>query len=158
MKRLIVLAALVCPAAAYAQQTYTNADLARFQVPGAYANEDLRRLPPAPAPKAPAAVVAPVAPPRVPYTEHQATYDALARTRATLAADLELERRRIERSESAFAGSPETLGVRLGYRARVRGLVLELEKRIHLLDAQIEATLESARRAGAIVDRRGGAW
>jgi hypothetical protein len=157
MKRFLVLAALVCPAAAYAEQTYTNADLARFQVPGAYGNEDLRRLPPAPPSKAPAPVAVPAAP-EAPYTEQQAAYDALSRTRAALAAEQEIERRRIEESESAFAGNPGEIGVRLGHRARVRGLVLELGKRIQVLDAQIEAILESARRAGVIVDRRGGTW
>jgi len=158
MKRLFVLAALVCPAAAHAQQTYTNADLARFQVPGAYTNEDLRRLPPAPpAQKAPAAAALP-APPPVPSEEYQEAFDALTRTRSFLATELEFERGRIARSESAFAGGADRLEPRAGYRARVKGLVLELEKRIALLDAQVEATLDAARRAGAVIDKRNGSW
>jgi hypothetical protein len=158
MKRYLVLAALVCPAAAYAQQTYTNADLARFEVPGAYTNDDLRRLPPAAPHTGPVAAPLAPAPAQAPADEFQAAWDALARTRGFLAAELEYERGRIAYSESAFAGAADRLEPRAGYRARAKGLVLELEKRIALLDAQMEATLDAARRAGAIIDRGAGAW
>lgn len=158
MKRFLVLVVLVCPAAAYAEPTYTNADLARFQVPGAYTNEDLKRLPPPVAQKAPIAPIPSIAPAAPSFNEYQAAYDALARTRRLLAAELDLELDRIEASESAFAGASDRIAPRLGYRARARNLVLEVEKRIALVDTQIEATRQAARRAGVAVDRGGETW
>ena len=50
-------AVLIClwPALAFGQQAYTNADLVNIQVPGAYTNQDLKRLPSLPVAKASAA-------------------------------------------------------------------------------------------------------
>src|SRR2546428_2839608 len=46
MKVSVVLAGLVWPVLAFGQQFYTNADLAKLDVPGAYTSDDLKRLPP----------------------------------------------------------------------------------------------------------------
>src|SRR5882672_3766171 len=99
MKGIVLFAACLAPTLAFGQQTYTNADLAKFQVPGAYTNQDLKRLPPLPMQKAPA-----VAPPRVelPSVEgagYQALYDSLKRARTALGAEIDLERQRVDRSE-----------------------------------------------------------
>lgn len=157
MKGFIVVALVVCPVAAYAQQTYTNADLARFQVPGAYTNDDLKRLPPAVTQKIPAAAAPWVQEP-APRSEQQSAFDSLARTRRLLAAELAFELDRIAASESAFAGSADRLEARAGYRARARDLVLELQKRLVLVDSEIEATLHAARRAGVPIDRGSLTW
>jgi hypothetical protein len=147
---------MVClaPAMAFAQESYTNADLAKFQVPGAYTNQDLKRLPPLPVQKAPAAKLPAYEPAPAPSASLQAWYDSLKIERDALAAELEYEKGRVEFSESAFAGDSQSFDVRLGYRCEATPLIRELTKRVTLLDMQMETTLDEARRAGALIDRR----
>ncbi len=154
MKRFLWVTALSWPAFAYAQQTYTNADLLKLDVPGAYTNVDLRRLPPLVVQRQPAAPTPVVELPRVPTAQFQAAYDGMTRTRAALAAERDEEVATVERSESASAGDTRSFEARLGYRTKAAPLIRELTKRIALLDRQIDELLDAARRAGAVIDRQ----
>ena len=159
MKRsIIVLAACLVPAAAFAQETktYTNADLAKIQVPGAYTNQDLKRLPPLAVQKAPAKAAVPeVEPAPAPPTEaFQAYYNSVRVDRDMLAAELAYEIGLVDFSESAFAGDTRSFDVRLGYRAQAVDLIRELTKRVALLDARLEWASDEARKAGVVLDRR----
>ncbi|HKB07922.1 MAG TPA: hypothetical protein VKF61_06580 [Candidatus Polarisedimenticolia bacterium] len=156
MKVSVVLVGLLWPAVAFAQQTYTNADLEKFDVPGAYTNEDLRRLPPLAVQRQAAVNL----PPFVPVVSQaqlrlQKTYDDLGSIRDSLALELDLELSRVEFSRSPFAGNPNSLfEPRLGYGAKVYTLILELEKRIAILDAEMEDLLDQARRDGFLIETR----
>ncbi|HET8945848.1 MAG TPA: hypothetical protein VFQ07_02600 [Candidatus Polarisedimenticolia bacterium] len=165
MKHVVVLAVWLVPAAALAQEakTYTNADLAKIEVPGAYTNQDLKRLPPlavqkvqAPA-HAPAAGrgEAPVAEVPAPPTEaFQNYFNSVLVDRDILMAELQYEIDQVAFSESAFAGDTRSFDVRLGYRAQARPLIQELAKRVALLDARLDAVADEARKAGVSLDRR----
>ncbi|MFQ5878457.1 MAG: hypothetical protein ACE5JH_12370 [Acidobacteriota bacterium] len=154
MKRLMLVVVCLCPALAYGQRTYTNADLARFEVPGAYTNEDLRRLPPLAVQREPAAKLPRFSPSPADRVGYQRAYEELMLRRAALLEELDYELEAIDFSESAFAGGTRDLKPRLGYRAKVRHLVLELEKRIALLERSIDRLRDDARRAGAPIDTR----
>jgi hypothetical protein len=154
MKVSVVLAGLVWPVLAFGQQAYTNADLTKFDVPGAYTNEDLRRLPPLAVQKEPAATLRPfVSHPPAERSEYQESYDALKSTRDSFACELNLELKRVEFSESAFAGDTRSFEPRLGYRVRVASLILELQKRIAILDCQMDDLVDQARRADVTIDQ-----
>ena len=153
MKVSVVLMGLVWPVLTFGQQLYTNADLAKFDVPGAYSNQDLKRLPPSPSPRGVIGQPAYTPPPREDALYQQA-YDGLRLTRDALQAEIDCENGRVSFSESAWAGDTGVIAPRLGYRAAVAPLVLELEKRIALLDRQMDIVLDAARRAGAVVDQR----
>lgn len=150
----IVLLACLAPSLAFGQQTYTNADLVKLQVPGAYTNEDLKRLSPLAIQKAPREALPGVELPTPLVAGFQALYDSLERSRTALQAEIDYEKDRVALSESAFAGDTREFTARLGYRSRVRSLVEELEKRVALLEGQKEEVAEAARRAGARLDRR----
>jgi hypothetical protein len=155
MKKSVLIAGLVWPALAFGQQAYTNADLVKLDVPGAYTNQDLRRLPPLVVQRGTAATLAPrVAPEPVQIAPYQETYDRIRFTRDSFAFERDLEMNRIEFSESAFAGDSRTIEPRLGYRTQAAPLVLELEKRIAILDQQLELLVDRARRDGAFIDQR----
>jgi hypothetical protein len=154
MKGIVVLAACLLPAAALAQQTYTNADLAKIEVPGAYTNQDLRRLAPLPVQKAPAAQVPPYVAPPPPATAYQAQYDNARAERDLLLAEIEFEKARVEFSESAFAGDATSFDVRLGYRTPAAVWIRDLERRVAIYDALLEQVSENARKAGVAIDRR----
>jgi len=154
MKVSVVLAGLVWPVLAFGQQSYTNADLAKFDVPGAYTNQDLRRLPPLAVQKEPAAKLPSFAPPAAESSPYQESYDGIRYTRDALALELDLELKRVDFSESGFAGDRRSFAPRLGYRTRVASLILELEKRIALLDRQIGDLVDQARRGGVRIDQR----
>ena len=168
MKHAVVLAVWLVPAAAFAQgtttsqgtTTYTNADLVKFQVPGAFTNEDLKRLPAtgvtvlkAPAVKAAPRGEAEEAP--APLTDaYQAYYGNVRADRDVLAAELAYEIGLVEFSESAFAGDTRSFDVRLGYRSQAAELIRELTKRVALLDARLDSVADEARKAGVVLDRR----
>jgi hypothetical protein len=154
MKRYLLLAVVFWPALALGEETYTNADLLKLDVPGAYTNEDLKRLPPLPMQAEPAARTPVVELPRVPTGQFQAVYEGLARARAALAAEREYEIGSVEASESASAGDARSFEPRLGYRSKAAPFIRELTKRIALLDRQIDDLLDAARRAGAVIDHR----
>ena len=153
MKVSVVLMGLVWPVLTFGQQLYTNADLAKFDVPGAYSNQDLKRLPPSPSHRGVIGQPAYTPPPRE-DAAYQAAYDGLRLTRDALQAEIDFENGRVSFSESALAGDTGVIAPRLGYRAAVAPLVLELQKRIALLDRQMDIVLDAARRAGAVVDHR----
>jgi len=168
MKHAVVLAVWLVPAAAFAQgtttsqgtTTYTNADLVKFQVPGAFTNADLKRLPAtgvtvlkAPAVKAAPRGEAEEAP--APLTDaYQAYYGNVRADRDVLAAELAYEIGLVEFSESAFAGDTRSFDVRLGYRSQAAELIRELTKRVALLDARLDSVADEARKAGVVLDRR----
>jgi len=153
MKRLWAVLVCLWPALVFGQQAYTNADLVNIQVPGAYTNEDLNKLPPLVVQKAPAAQG-----PQMPATPvgsaWQPNYNRLRAAQAMLQAEIDYEIQQVEFSESAFAGDTQSFTPRLGYRTGARPLILELKKRAFLLDRQIEATADAARQAGDPVDPR----
>jgi hypothetical protein len=155
MKVSVVLAGLLWPAIAFGQQLYTNADLAKFDVPGAYTNQDLRRLPPLAVQREPAVNL----PPYFPAVSDeqiraQKTYDDLKSYRDAFAYELDLELQRVEFSRSPYAGNPNSFEPRLGYGAKTYSLILELEKRVALMDLQIDDLLDQARRAGLTIETR----
>ena len=154
MKRMLILMICLCPVLAFAEQVYTNADLVDIEVPGAYTNEDLRKLPPLAMQKRPAVPGPVISISRVDSSFYQAAFDDLSRVRRSLQAELGYEAKQIAFSESAFAGRTQSAAPRLGYRGKVRGLVRELIKRLALVDTQIEFVLDDARKAGAFVDKR----
>lgn len=156
MKRLVVLGACMWPAVALAQQTYTNVDLARFAVPGAYTNDDLRQLSPLAIQKAPAAVLPLVAIPRPSSEPFQASYDMLRGDRSALQAEREFELARIAsfESESEWGDGEFNPLHRRRYAKWVRPLIMDLEKRIALIDRQIDDLRDAARHAGASIDLR----
>lgn len=151
------MAVFLWPAITFAEQTYSNSDLVRFHVPGAYTNEDLKKISAEAAPRGKAATApapAAFALPEIDTRRFQDEYDGLLARHVRLSADLAIERQRIEFSESAFAGDTSTIAPRLGYRARVASLVLELEKRIAILDVELDLILETARKGRFAIDRR----
>ena len=154
MKRIIVLAVCLAPVLAYGGEVYTNADLERFQVPGAYTNADLDRIGSFPVQGKPAARLPAFVPSPTPGDFYQAEYNSLRRTRAALMAEIAYEEERIAFSESAFAGDTRRPGIRLGYRSRVAPLLEELRKRGALLGLGMDAIADEARRAGVRIDRR----
>ena len=170
MKHAVVLAVWLVPAAAFAQSTttpqgtttYTNADLVKFQVPGAFTNADLKRLPAtgvtvlkAPAVKAAPRGEAEAEEAPAPLTDaYQAYYSNVRADRDVLAAELAYEIGLVEFSESAFAGDTRSFDVRLGYRSQAAELIRELTKRVALLDARLDSVADEARKAGVVLDRR----
>ena len=156
MRALVLLALALWPALAYAERTYTNADLVNFQVPGAYTNDDLRTLSPLAVQKGAAYVPSPYVPAQPPVAAYQAIVDSLRLERGLLQAELDLERARVAFSESAFAGDPAQHEgwPRLGYKLKALTLMAELAKRVALIDVRIEAVLDEARREGAVIETR----
>jgi hypothetical protein len=154
MKRIMILALCLWPAVAFAQKTYTNADLVDIEVPGAFTNEDLRQLPPLAVQDEPAVELPRFTIPKVDSRSYQAAFDNLRAVRRSLQAELDFENRRIAFSRGSFAGRSQGSAPRLGYEAKVRGLNRELIKRIALVESEIEWLLDDARRAGALIDKR----
>ena len=155
MKRIII-GVVVClvPLAAYGQQRYTNEDLRKFSVPGAYTNQDLKKLPPVP-------VVGKATPAPAPQAEEvsvdsesfQIALDLLAEQRSIYQAELDWRNQEIERAYSFFDKGPDGYPWP-GYRSKSRGAIQYLEVQIAIMDARIAAMEEDAYRAGAVIDRR----
>lgn len=154
MKRVLLLMICLSPALAFGEELYTNADLAKFEVPGAYTNEDLRQLPPLAIQTAPANVLPPFTPPRVDHAAYQAAFNNLRMQRDVIQTQIDIELGLVEFSESSRAGYTQDFTPRLGYRATAGVWVLELMKRLALADAGIERFLDDVRRAGAVIDKR----
>ena len=156
MKVFAVVVAGLLPVAAFAQETktYTNADLAKFQVPGAYTNQDLKRLPPLPMQRGPVAKVQEYQAPEPPTAAFQAQYDNIRAERDLVQAQIDYEIKLVEFSESAAAGDTRSFDVRLGYRAPAAVWIRELESRKALLEAQMDLLAEGAYKSGAVLDKR----
>jgi hypothetical protein len=90
----------------------------------------------------------------VPTAEYQQYYDGIKADRDALAAELEYEKGLVDFSESAFAGDTRSFDVRLGFRAQARPLIIELQKRVDLLDKRLDDATDQARKAGVTLDRR----
>jgi hypothetical protein len=154
MKRIIGVVVCLVPLAAYGQQRYTNEDLRKFSVPGAYTNQDLKKLPPVP-------VVGKATPAPAPKEEaeavdsesYQIALDVLAEQRNIYQAELDWRNQEIERAYSFFDKGPDGYPWP-GYLSKSRGVLQYLEMQIAIMDARIDAMQEDAYRAGADVDRR----
>jgi len=155
MKPIIVIVAIcLAPVLAFGQQTYTNEDLAKFQIPGAYTNEDLKRLAPLAQQKEPAVRLPEYQPAPTRSASLQARYDGLRETFVMLEAEITAERELVDYSESAFAGNTLDARVRLGYKTVSFQRITELSLRANLMKVRIEALEERARRMGVVLDRR----
>jgi hypothetical protein len=155
MKPIIVVVAIcLAPVLAFGQQTYTNEDLAKFQVPGAYTNEDLKRLAPLAQQKEPAVRLPEYQPAPMRSASLQARYDGLKETYMILQAEIALELQRVDFSESAFAGNTLDAKARLGYKTVAFQRIEEIALRADLMKVRIEALEEHARRQGVALDRR----
>ena len=155
MKPIIVVVAIcLAPVLAFGQQTYTNEDLAKFQVPGAYTNEDLKRLAPLAQQKEPAVRLPEYQPAPTRSASLQARYDGLQETYVLLQAEIALKHELVDYSESAFAGNTLDAKVRLGYKAPAFRQIQVLSQRAELMKVRIEALEELARRRGVVLDRR----
>jgi hypothetical protein len=152
MKLVIVVLLCLAPVLAFGQQTYTNEDLAKFQVPGAYTNEDLRRLTPLAQQKEPAFHLPAFQPAPTRSQSLQARYDGL--TYDMLQAQIVAEHERVDFSESAFAGNTLDAKVRLGHKTPAFVWIKELSLRADLMKVRIEALEDLARRRGVVLDRR----
>ena len=155
MKPIIVVVAIcLAPVLAFGQQTFTNEDLAKFQVPGAYTNEDLKRLAPLAQQKEPAVRLPAYQPAPTRSASLQARYDGLQETYVILQAEIALKHELVDYSESAFAGNTLDAKVRLGYKAPAFRQIQVLSQRAELMKVRIEALEELARRRGVVLDRR----
>ena len=154
MKLVIVVLLCLAPVLAFGQQTYTNEDLAKFQVPGAYTNEDLKRLTPLAQQKEPAFHLPAFQPAPTRSQSLQARYDGLKETYDMLQAQIVAEHERVDFSESAFAGNTLDAKVRLGHKTPAFVWIKELSLRADLMKTRIEALEDLARRRGVVLDRR----
>lgn len=155
MKPIIVVVAIcLAPVLAFGQQTYTNEDLAKFQIPGAYTNEDLKRLAPLAQQKEPAVRLPEYQPAPTRSASLQARYDGLRETYDMLLAEIALKHELVDYSESAFAGNTLDSKVRLGYRAPAFRQIQVLSQRADLMKVRLDALEERARRQGVVLDRR----
>jgi hypothetical protein len=153
MKRIIGVVVCLVPLAAYGQQRYTNEDLRKFSVPGAYTNQDLKKLPPVP-------VVGKAAPAHAPRSEapevdsesFQIALELLAEQRSIYQAELDWRNQEIERAYSFFDKGPEGYP-RPGYLSKSRGVLQYLEMQIAIMDERIAAMEEDAYSAGAVIER-----
>ena len=153
MKKIIGVVVCLVPLAAYGQQRYTNEDLRKFSVPGAYTNQDLKKLPPVP-------VVGKAAPAPAPRSEapavdsesFQIALDLLVEQRNIYQAELDWRNQEIERAYSFFDKGPEGYPWP-GYLSKSRGILQYLEVQIAIMDARIAAMEEDAYSAGAVIER-----
>ena len=152
MKKIVGVIVCLVPLTAYAQQKYTNEDLRKFNVPGAYTNQDLKKMPPV-------QVVGKAGPPAqvtvevVDSTPYQMRLDLLQEQRLIVQAQLDWTNQEIERAYSFYDKGPEGYPWP-GYLSKTRGFVQYLEMQLAVVDTRIDSVEEEAYRAGAtLVDR-----
>jgi hypothetical protein len=104
--------------------------------------------------KAPAVKLPPYEAPQPPTAAFQAHYDNVRAERDLLLAEIQYEKDRVDFSESAFAGDTRSFDVRLGYRTAATVWIRDLERRVAIYDAELEAISDVARKAGADLDHR----
>ncbi len=146
MRRYVFLALALVATGAWAEERYTNADLDRIYVPGAYTNEDLRTLPPIAMQEAPAM---PLATTIIDTSERDflfAQLEVLEMGRNALARNLAYEEARLWKAYGPGGNAPNDYPVP-GFRSRNRLLRDSLRKRIALLDKEIEEARWKAVRA-----------
>ncbi len=149
MRAIIAAAAVLWATAGLAQEKYTNADLDRIYVPGAYTNEDLKALPPIEQQEAPAV---PLAAPVVDTRERDLLLERvrdLEERRAAVSRELAYEEGIVSRTYSAGGSSPEQAFF-IGQRSKSRGLREALRKEIALLDQDISDARWHAVRASVV--------
>lgn len=138
MKRIMVLATVMLATAALAEERYTNADLDRIYVPGAFTNEDLKALPAIETQEAPAQ---PLAGARIDTAGRDllfAEIRSLEEQREGAASELAYEEAIVRLVYGPGGNSPDRAFF-AGYRSKSRGLREALRKEIALLDQQIDA-------------------
>ena len=152
MKKLIGVFVCLVPLAAYAQQTYTNEDLRKFTVPGAYTNADLKKLPPVPVVGRAGRVES------LPYEEvdagpFQMRLDLLQEQRTIVQAQLDWTNQQIEKAYSFFDKGPDGYPWP-GYYSKNKGFLQYLDMQLAVIDARIDEVEDEARTAGAILYNR----
>jgi hypothetical protein len=150
MRRLVVAAALFAATGAVAQEKYTNADLDRIYVPGAYTNDDLKALPRLEVQPAPA--MAPWTP-RIDTRERDLMLErvrGLEERRLAVSREMEYEESIIRKVEGPGGNSPDS-EYYLGHRSKSRGYRAALRREIALLDQEIEDARWHAVRASIVV-------
>jgi hypothetical protein len=150
MRRLVVAAALFAATGGVAQEKYTNADLDRIYVQGAYTNEDLKALPRLEAEPAPAL---PPWAPEIDTHERDLMWErvrGLEERRLAAARELEYEESIVRKVEGPGGNSPDS-EYYLGYRSKSRGYRAALRREIALLDREIEDARWHAVRASIVV-------
>jgi hypothetical protein len=151
MKKSLGIILCLVPLTAYAQQTYTNEDLKRFSVPGAYTNQDLKKLPPLPVvgkagPAAPA-VTAPEAPP----DPLQIRFDLLSEQKRIYQAELDWRQAMVDKAYSFVDQGPDGYPWP-GYRSKSKSAIQYLEMQIAVVESRIETVRDEARQAGVLLD------
>ncbi len=153
MKGFMVLAICLAPGLVLGQQTYTNEDLAKFQLPGAYSNEDLSRIGPLAVQKEPASRLPEFVPPPSFDRRLQADFDSLRERHRSILSAIVYEQEQVEYSESAFAGDTRDATVRLGHRTPASVWIRHLSRQAKLLEMRVDRLVDDARRAGVTLDR-----
>jgi hypothetical protein len=150
MRRLVAAAALFAATGAAAQEKYTNADLDRIYVQGAYTNEDLKALPPLEIQSAPAM---PPWSPAIDTRERDLMWErvrGLEERRLAAARELAYEEEIVRRVEGPGGNSPDREHY-FGYRSKSRGFRSALRREIALLEQEIEEARWHAVRASIVV-------
>ncbi len=149
MRRFVLLALAFAVTGAWAQERYTNADLDRIYVPGAFTNEDLKALPRIETQAKPAQ---PLVAPRIDTSERDLLWQhvrALEQRRTMLTRELTYEEELVREAEGPGGNSPDRAPY-LGYRSKSRSRRHYLRKQIALLDATIEDARWHAVRASIV--------
>ena len=152
MKKILGVIVCLVPLTAYAQQTYTNEDLRKFSVPGAYTNQDLKKMRPVP----PVGKAGPSAPVSIEVGDSrpfQKRLDLLLEQRLIVQAQLDWTNQEIERAYSFYDKGPDGYPWP-GYLSKTRGFVQYLEMQLAVVDTRIANVEEEAFRAGAILENR----
>jgi hypothetical protein len=152
MKRIVVLATALLATAALAEERYTNADLDRIYVPGAFTNEDLKALPSIETQEAPAQ---PLVGARIDTAERDllfADIRSLEEQREAAASELAYEEEIVRRAYGPGGNAPDRAFF-AGYRSKSRGLREALRKEMALLDQQVDSLRWRALRAAVATFR-----
>lgn len=155
MKRILGVFLCLVPLTAYAQQRYTNEDLKKFSVPGAYTNADLKKMPPVPVVGKPTKGEPILAPEIDEYAQVlYARIDLLQEQRTIIQAELDWRNAEVEKAYSFFDKGPNGYpghregGPWPGYLSKSKGSLQYLEMQLAVVDARIESVEDEARRAG----------
>jgi len=153
MKKWIGIVLCLFPFVALAEQTYTNEDLKRFSVPGAYTNEDLKKLPRLPAVKAVPAAPAPIEMATRAPEPLQIRLDLLSEQRLIIQTELDYREEMVRKAASAFDKGPDGYPWP-GYLSKNKSSIQYLKLQLAILDARIDNVLGEARQAGVVLESR----
>jgi hypothetical protein len=155
MKKILGVFLCLVPLATYAQQRYTNEDLKKFSVPGAYTNADLKKMAPVPVVGKPTRAEPILAPEIDEYAQVlYARMDLLREQRTIIQAEMDWRNAEIERAYSFFDKGPNGYpgnregGPWPGYLSKSKGFLQYLEMQLAVVDARIESVEDEARQAG----------